>query len=77
MKERHFTSRKFLAYLITSSVLIIAAKIVTNGNFPSLATALVAMGSAFIVGNTVAAYVPGGTSNTNTTTTTTKTEEAD
>ena len=69
MKERHYTSRKFLAYLITSAVLIIAALVVKNGNFPALSIALVSMGSAFIVGNTVAGCLPGGTPQPGNTTT--------
>lgn len=51
---RHFTSRKFVGYAVTGTSLFAAACVVSNGNFPALATALVALYGTFAAGNVVA-----------------------
>jgi len=51
---RHFTSRKFVGYVITGGTLAVAALVVKNGNYPALATALVALYGTFAAGNVVA-----------------------
>jgi hypothetical protein len=46
--------RKFLGLLITDLLLLIGAVAVRNGNFPGLATALIAALASFSAANTVA-----------------------
>jgi len=64
-KEKHWAlSRKFLAYIMTSAILVVSAIFIRNGNFPQLAISLVAMAGVFIGGNTVAGIWPAGVSAT-------------
>lgn len=63
-KQRHFSSRKFLAFIMTSIFLIFGALAVKNGNYGALSVGLVAIGAAFITGNTVSGVFAGNANTT-------------
>lgn len=54
---RHFSSRKFLGFLITAGLLTGAALVVSPDRYAALATALVALYGAFAATNTVAGHL--------------------